>query len=297
MNYIIVPVLILLNFISCNIAAQHKALYSQYMFNEIVLNPAYTGNKQVLHAALHYRNQWTNFVGTPTTQTLSIDSPLRNNKSNLGIILCHDRFGLSKETDISGNFAYRIQTSKKSKLALGILAGVVFQNYNWNGLILDDLNDNVFTTGIKNYTIPKLGVGLLYQSERFFTGISIPQIKFYNSSYSEKLIYITSGYIYELSPSMRLKPSFLLKYIASSPLQIDLNALIVYKDIFSFGTSYRSNDSFVFLTEFKKDQISLGYAYDYLNNNLKNYSKGSHEIMLRYQFLYHVKVMDPRNNR
>ena len=38
--------------------AQQDAQYSQYMFNSLVINPAYAGSKEVTNANVLYRTQW-----------------------------------------------------------------------------------------------------------------------------------------------------------------------------------------------------------------------------------------------
>src|SRR4051812_5799645 len=107
----------LLIILSLKSVAQHRPLYSQYMFNPIVLNPGYTGSNDALTAVVHARKQMAKFPGTPFTQTATIHSPVGNKKANLGLMLSHDQFGLTNQTEILTNFAYRIKITEKGRLA------------------------------------------------------------------------------------------------------------------------------------------------------------------------------------
>ena len=56
--------------------AQQDALFSQYMFNKLAVNPGYAGSREILSTDLLYRYQWVNIEGAPKTISASIHSPL-----------------------------------------------------------------------------------------------------------------------------------------------------------------------------------------------------------------------------
>lgn len=287
-------------FLFIDTEAQQSPLYSLYMFNGLVLNPAYAGSNKVLTSMLHYRKQWTGIAGAPTTYTLSMDTPLRNEKFNLGGVFSYDSYGIINRSDYMQSFAYRLPVTAKGKLAFGFQAGFAYQHANWGSLNVPD--DDAFSQLPANIFIPKIGIGVYYAAPRFYLGASIPQIAFYSnnqainksSSYITRLYCITSGYTFSLSPSIDLLPSILLKYFNSSS-QLDMNGIISYKKCLSAGISYRSGNAALLLAEVKVNQFRFGYAYDYYLNGLKNNNSGSHELLIKYEFRYIVRVMDPRN--
>ena len=113
--------------------------------------------------------------------------------------------------------------------------------------------------------------------------------------YKTPVYYFTSGYNYSLNNNFNVKPSFLIKYLQFSNMQVDINTMVNYKNIISVGASYRTGNAIMLLTEIKYHHLKFGYAYDYYLNSLKKVSNGSHELMFKYEFHYLVKVIDPRN--
>src|SRR5436190_22214619 len=107
----------------CLLFAQQDALVSQYMFNGLVLNPAYAGTHKYANATSQYRKQWVNFNGAPTTQIISADGPTKSKKVGLGLLLANDKIGVSKQTEIYGNYSYHLDLSSKTRLSMGLRAG------------------------------------------------------------------------------------------------------------------------------------------------------------------------------
>ena len=106
-----------------SVDAQHSPITSQYMFNGLLINPAYAGSRDALAANITYRRQWVGFEGAPTTNLFSVHSPIRGSRIGLGLQVYTDRIGVSRETGVMTNYAYRIPF-KKGKLQFGIGAGV-----------------------------------------------------------------------------------------------------------------------------------------------------------------------------
>src|ERR1700748_1446919 len=87
------------------VKAQQDNLYSQYMFNGLLINPAYAGSNEVLSATALNRNQWVGFDGAPRTNTFSLHTPLKNKKINLGITFINDRYGITTQNKINAVYA------------------------------------------------------------------------------------------------------------------------------------------------------------------------------------------------
>lgn len=283
--------------------SQHQAMYSQYMFNSLVINPAYAGSRDVLSLTALHRNQWTGFEGAPQTSTFAAHTPLHNPKHNIGIVALHDRLGVSSNTSFSGIYAYRIDW-EKARLSFGLQGGVSMLQDRWSEIVTTDANDPSFTANSPTFWVPRVGFGAYFDTRTFYAGFSAPHlIDYQNPAYSQYVtnsvnyrpLLFTTGVIYSVNPYIQLKPSILVKYIQSSPVQFDLNFAAFWKERLWTGVSYRTRDAVVAILEWQiNDQLRIGYSYDYSLSNLRRYNHGSHEIMLRYEFGYKLKAMSPR---
>jgi len=278
--------------------AQQDAMYTQYMFNTLAINPAYAGSRNVLSATALYRSQWVGVEGAPETQTLSFDSPMKNEKVGLGIQVFSDRIGITKTTGAFLSYSYKI-IMEKSTLSFGLQGGMSQYRADFTSVPLRSDGSNIdyaFAQNV-NKLIPNFGAGVFYNTDKFYIGASVPHLlnnKLINDSVSvsNELIskqylhaFVLSGYVFELDPMLKLRPSFLLKAVGGAPLQADINANLWFKDTFSIGMSYRTKADISFLFEVQAtDQIRVGYTYDRSLTKLVQFNSGSHEIMLRYEF-------------
>ncbi len=288
---------------SINFYAQQDPQYTQYMYNMNVLNPAYAGSRGTLSIGVLGRTQWVGIDGAPKTFTFSAHAPF-SKKVGLGLSAIVDKIGPVKEQNVFADFSYTINTSVEGKLAFGLKAGFTFHNLNEASLIAIDPNDpNVLD--FENRTFPNFGAGAFYYTDKFYIGLSMPNVletKHFSRSNgitkaSEKTHYfLTSGYIFNLSQHTKFKPSIMAKAVNGAPLSLDLSANFLFNERFEIGASYRLDDSISGLVGFllTKD-LRLGYAYDYTTTNLGNFNSGSHEVFLQWDIdLSRDKVVSPR---
>lgn len=284
-------VLILLFFLGGHeVWAQHQPFYSQYIYSGLLINPAYAGSQDALNITAAYRNQWTGFTGAPKNFSLAAHSPLRNKKVNLGLVISNEKYGISALTDLNIAYAYRMKL-KQGSLSLGVQAGVDLLKNDWSQVKTTDQNDPNFVPRVENKTTPKFGGGLYYSNRKLYAGLSLPTLYKVDSkgSFSSIALNFYAGLLLPLKNDVVIKPSFLIKYLPNSPLQYDITSTFYLNKIIGVGFGYRSNDAvYAFLDIKITDQFNLGYSYDFTTSQLKNYSSGSHEIMLRYLFKYSV---------
>lgn len=158
--------------------AQQDAMFTQYMFNGLVLNPAYAGSREVLSATALYRNQWVGIDGAPKTVTFSMHAPVRNEKIGLGIIFCNDRLGITNTNNIGLNYAYRITFKNKARLSLGLQASVLQYRADFAS-IAHSFSPSVFDPAFSqviNRWLPNFGTGIYYYTNKFYVGASVPNI-------------------------------------------------------------------------------------------------------------------------
>ena len=299
------------------VTAQQAPQYTQYIFNELVINPAYAGSKGILNINATYRSQWTGLEGAPTTQTLSVDGPTK--KSNIGWAgyLVNDRLGAQSKIGAYGNMSVRINLDRYTKLAFGASVGVA--QYTLDGTMLNSGSqtpDVAIPEGRESKVLPDAKVGIFFNTERFFAGLTAANLVPYNS---EKLIvtnprrhyFLSTGYMFDLGNDMRLKPSILLKEDFHSPTNVDLNTFLLLSDRFWVGGSYRTslpmftnlemkqlskrNAAAALLQVYVTPRMRVGYSYDMSLNEMNNYS--SHEVSLGYSFfkMHGGRILTPRN--
>ncbi len=287
--------------------AQQDPMLSQYMFNGLFLNPAYAGSHKYWTSTMTYRKQWVAMSGSPETAILAVDGPIAAKNMGLGVTFMYDRIGVSTHNKISANYAYQIRTSAKSKLAMGISASLSQFNGRLEDLVIWDQNDQVFSQNVNGKYVPSFGTGVYHFGERHYVGVSIPTLFAYQNDYNfnfdlskasflRRHYLFTGGYVFTASPDVKIKPSLLLKYVNSAPLEGDINLMVYYKNMIALGASYRSNDAMVFLVEYQANNyFRIGYAYDITTTAIRNYSSGSHEIMIGIDFGKDlIKVKTPR---
>lgn len=284
--------------------AQHPPLFSQYMFNTLPINPAYTGSRDALSISALARLQWVGFTGAPSTQTLNFHTPLKDRKNNIGLIVFNDKLGVTYNTGIFGTYAFRFEVSQKARLAFGLQGGISMYQDRWSQLSLTDVNDPNFAADSPVFLIPRAGFGIYLDHPRYYIGFSTPQLFRYEnpalSMYNtNSLLYdhyfLSGGYLFKFNPDIKFRPTALVRYIKNSPVQYDINATMIFRDKVWVGASYRSEAAIVGMVELQLNkQFRIGYSFDHAITSLSKYNSGSHELFIRYEFGYGVRAMSPR---
>jgi type IX secretion system PorP/SprF family membrane protein len=283
--------------------AQQDAQYTQYMYNTIAVNPAYAGSRETVNIFGLYRTQWVGLEGAPQTLNFSVNAPIGKNLG-LGVSVVSDKIGPQSKNDFAIDFSYSIPVSETYKLSFGIKASGSLLNVDYTKLSYDNASDAMFQNNIDNKFLPNIGAGIYLHSDKGYVGFSAPYIienKYYDKSTTfiaaEKIhFYGIAGYVFDLSPSLKFKPSVLTKVVEGSPLQVDLSGNFLILDKFTAGIAYRWDSAFSGLLGFQAtDSWFIGYAYDRETTKLANYNSGSHEIFLRYElFTRPNRVISPR---
>lgn len=287
--------------------AQQDPQYTQYMYNMNVVNPAYAGSRGTLSLGLLGRSQWNSVDGAPKSLTFSTHAPL-GKKVGVGISVIADEIGPAKEQNIYGDFSYTLETSAEGRLAFGLKAGVTLLSVNLLDVVLPDTGnagDPIFDENI-NKTMPNFGAGVYYYTNKWYVGFSAPNIlktehldkDVANSKASEEVHYfLTGGYVFDLSSTLKFKPSLMFKGVKGAPISFDVNANFLLYDRFELGASYRYEDSVSALFNFGvTPDFRIGYAYDYTISEFSNaHTGGSHEIILLYDIDFSKKnLKSPR---
>lgn len=278
--------------------AQQDPQYSQYMYNMIVVNPAYAGLKDGLAINLLYRNQWSSLDGAPETFTAAVHAPV-GEKVGLGASIIRDELGPVKETNAYADFSYTLDLSGSLRLALGVKAGATFHEVGLTSLELQDPSDPFFSQNI-NRTYPNVGTGAFLYNDNFYIGLSVPNLL--NSVHLDENglrygsetnhYFATAGYVFEPTENLKLKPNLMVKSAFNAPTSFDLNLNALFAEKFELGVSYRLDDSFSGIVGFQATpEFRIGYAYDAVVSEINAVAPSSHEIILTYNILRNKKAL------
>ena len=280
---------------SCNLYSQQDSQYTQYMYNTIIVNPAYAGSIDRTSINAVHRTQWSGLESAPTTQTFSISTPF-GDKIGFGISGTNDVIGPSRQSTFLVDFAYKLTLNDSGLLlSLGTKIGVGIIDVDYGDLDIYDPSDVTLLTDVKK-TSPKAGVGAYLYSKKWYLGLSTPNLLKSNSYSSENSsvettkthLYFIGGYVFDINENFKFKPAALMKYVKGAPVSVDLSANTMIFDNYIAGISYRLGDSVSFLMSVLiAGNLTLGYAYDINGTSLQG--SGSHEAFIRYDITNRVK--------
>jgi type IX secretion system PorP/SprF family membrane protein len=277
-----------------NTYGQQRPIISQYMFNGLLINPAFAGSHHQISATSLYRNQWVNLDGAPKLTTFSVHSALDDRRVGVGFISYLDQIGVHDDLGIYAMYSYRIKLPNSATLSMGLQGGFNQRWSNWEKLQLRDRSDRLLSGSSSSFN-PNFGTGLYYYTNTLYLGVSVPYIL--NNRYiseegnvfpqgkEKRYYFLNGGTIFDLSDGIKFKPSTLLRIQEGAPISFDINGSFIFQDVVSLGTSFRSGDALILLFEMKiNNHLRFGYAYDMIISALRHHSGGTHEFMLNYRF-------------
>jgi len=264
--------------------AQQDPLFSQYAFNTLSINPAYSGTKQGISAAAISRFQWVGFDGgAPITHSVVLHSPVAQ-QVGLGASITYDIQGPTTQLYVNADAAYHLPIDRRSNLSFGLKLGFAQFRTDFNELIIRDESDQILT-GVVSEIKPNIGAGAYYYSDKMYVGFSIPRML--KSEFTENIqelqvyYYVIAGYVARVSQSIQLRPTVLLRASEGVPYHMDISPAAIFHDRFLVGLTYRFTPEIGAVFQYWLDNgVKIGYAYDYPLNVLNTQTMGSHEIML-----------------
>lgn len=288
-------------------SAQQDAQFSQYLFNGLYINPAYSGYKGDLYLNCVYRAQWAGMTGAPQTFAVSADGAVHDNKVGLGVLMSKDKIGAEIFNTVYANYSYRLQMGRDehSRLAFGVGAGVLQQEIDGSALNALDAGDRYIPEGVRSTAIPEVRAGILFSNDYLFAGFSADHLlsnmisKPLNDDYLLRPVphfYFTTGALAALNSDIKMRPSVMLKDDGNGPTCLDINTFFLLNERFWFGGSYRTavplynkphlqkdlqySDGIAAIIEFVSDKFRIGYSFDYSLARFSDFSYGTHEISL-----------------
>ena len=285
--------------------AQQDQQYTQFMYNKLAYNPAFAGSTGVISATGIVRSQWLGLEGAPSTQVLSFDASLYERRIGLGLNLVRNNIGISDRYDLDVAYAYQLPIGE-GFLGFGIqgTARYLQANFADNRLIAtQDIGiDSSIPTGMETKLLPNFGVGLYYNDDRLYVGVSAPRLIENNIDFSQESaiisrevrhFYLMGGYRIKIRESLELNPQVLVKYAQNVPLDVDVNLSAIFSDRYVLGGTFRIGGSTgsgpvesvdILFSAQIMEHLIFGISYDITVSELKSYNSGSIEGVVRYTF-------------
>ncbi|MDD2637167.1 MAG: type IX secretion system membrane protein PorP/SprF [Bacteroidales bacterium] len=271
--------------------AQQIPMYSQYMFNKMLLNPAVAGSEKDIPVQLAVRQQWLGIENGPSTQLLSAHHYFDRYDMGLGAVLFLDRFGHERKLGVIVNYAYIMNVSKETKLAFGLSLQAFQYQLDYTELIaFDELDPNLYSTHQSKF-IPESDFGVYMYHDNYFVGISANQMLGLPIKIGGEEIQMTKlvrhfnligGYKFQLNTEFELEPSILAKSSFKAPSQLDVNLKGIYQKNYWIGASYRTAGDVVAMLGMRFNEFDFGIATDFATSDIAAYQTGSFEIMMAY---------------
>jgi type IX secretion system PorP/SprF family membrane protein len=275
--------------------SQQLPLYSQYMLNDYAYNPAIAGTKDYYLVKSNNRYQWVGITDAPRTYILSVYGPHKTKDMGFGGFVFNDVTGPTARTGMYASYAYNVKINDEIRFSSGLSLGVLQYKIDGSKIILHDAGDQTLSDGMYVDYMPDANLGINIYSKKFSFGIAANQLMSNNIKFKEveqlginkikRHLMINGSYLFEISNDFEVEPSLMFKYITPAPMQFDINARVIYRKMAWLGFSLRTKDALSVMVGYTfKDQLMFGYSYDISTTNIKNYSSGTHELMLGVKF-------------
>ncbi len=272
-------------FLSIPILAQQDPLYSQYIINPLLINPAYSGVTTDLNASVMFRKQWAGFEGSPVTMNANVHMALSNNHMGTGLIILQDQIGVDKTTEVTATYGYHLPLNEDITLSFGLQGGAI--NY------YSDYSDVKFNPADTKFTNqsewrPNLGTGVIVRSEKFMVSLSVPKLlkansivdEFSTSLYNQHA-YALAAYVFQLSYRIKVKPWILTRMVKGAPTSFDYGATLKVDDSYSLGLFTRNFKTYGALAQINLgDHLRFAYVFELPTQKSVGAQFTTHELTL-----------------
>ena len=289
--------------LSCvlKVSSSIDPLYTQFMTNPFLINPALAGTYPYYQIMTNSRLQWAGFTDAPITNVISMFGPTVNQPMGLGGYIMHDATGPTSKTSINFSYAYNYAIAEDLKISMGLAVGM-FQ-YKIDGSVkIENTDDQIYTGETFTQFGPDATIGLYLFSSTYHFGVSLTNLlgnklkigedtAITDLSRLSRHFYIHGGYKYMINRELSLEPTIIFRKTEALPLQMDFNVRIWYgkrqweRSKVWAGVSFRSRDAVTVMVGYLyQRKIEIGYSYDIGINGIRSYHGGTHELMLGFKF-------------
>jgi len=293
--------------------SQQAPVYSQYMLNGFLMNPAMAGSEGYSAVNLTVREQWIGFQDAPSTYALSFQtrimreshisratSPRRRNRLayrggrvGLGGYVFNHRNGAVDRTGVRLTYAYHIEMDE-SQLSFGLsMVGYQYRVDKDRVTLESPDTDALWLNLQQSVFIPDADAGIYYTSKIIWAGFSVDQLfesalKFGDKGYDELTMernyHLMGGYDFIIDKDWTVSPSTHIKIAENGKVQADISGKVYYKQDYWAGLSYRTGHSLIIGGGVSVDRLVFGYSFDIGLNSIMKHSYGTHEFIVITKF-------------
>ena len=270
---------------------QQDPQITQNMFDKFLYNPGVVGSQPSVNVGLLHRSQWVGVPGAPTTQNLTVESRIEALNGGIGLNVVNDALGPLSTKTATLSYAYQLRLNENNQLGFGFSFGMMQIGFEEEWITPDGQIDSSLPPTGTSATVPDIGLGLYFTSENYYLGLSITHLVPFEANFDgisnfnpARHYYISAGYDYDIDEQFSVRPSYYMK-TDGVIFQMDFNVNAFYQQKHWVGFSYRIEDAIAFLVGAElTNNLTLGYAYDFVTSKLASETTGGHEVMLRYSF-------------
>ena len=270
---------------------QQDPQITQNMFDKFLYNPGVVGSQPSVNVGLLHRSQWVGVPGAPTTQNLTVESRIEALNGGIGLNVVNDALGPLSTKTATFSYAYQLRLNENNQLGFGFSFGMMQIGFDEEWITPDGQIDSSLPPTGSSATVPDIGLGLYFTSENYYLGLSITHLVPFEANFDgvatfnpARHYYIAAGYDYDIDEQFSVRPSYYMK-TDGVIFQMDFNVNAFYQQKHWVGFSYRIEDAIAFLVGAElTNNLTLGYAYDFVTSKLASETTGGHEVMLRYSF-------------
>lgn len=283
--------------------AQQEAQYTQFMYNQAYYNPAFSGARGIPSVQTIFRRQWISYEGAPTSAIVSFNAPLLNNKIGVGLNLSTLSLGIQRYWQASMAYSYNINLDDDFDIRVGLNGTMknLSMNFQDESLFLLEQNDpSLIENTVTNTFTGNFGLGIYGMADDVFFGISVPNLLKNEISFNDENLvilaeeaqhfYFLLGGIFPINDDLKIKPSFLGKFVKNAPFDVDLNASLIFENRIIAGLSYRAGgtgagESLDLTLLYQMKEMAIGIAYDISLSEISRHTAGTFEFLFRYDFI------------
>jgi type IX secretion system PorP/SprF family membrane protein len=279
---------------SSGVQAQQMPQYTQYMFNDFVINPAIAGVYNYYQIRTNHRFQWVGLMDPPMTNSIGFYGPHAKLDMGYGGYIYNDVTGPTSRAGITGSYAYNIAITGDIRLSMGLSASMMQFRIDGTQLNPADVSDPTLLNTVSTSYLPDAGLGLYLYAEEFYVGLSVAQLLnnsikiFDNKDGVNRLkthFNLIGAYRFWINEDWLIEPSLMVKGTAPKELSFDLTARVEWQKMLWSAVSYRYRDAIGIMLGYSFDEtLFFGYSYDISISAIRTYQTGSHEIMIGYRF-------------
>jgi type IX secretion system PorP/SprF family membrane protein len=309
--------LAIISFLILNTVAafsQQLPLYSQYLYNKFLINPAVAGSDGYTSVSLTAREQWVGYSGAPRTFSFSwqtrvlkksfilkqtrvkrqVFRPKSDGKVGVGGYVFSDRNGLVQRTGFQIAYSYHMWLQKSTQLSLGLAFTGYYYKIDETQINFEDPNEPWLNNNLRRgIFVPDMTFGAYLLNARYSIGFSADQLSeasakiggaAYKNYTMSRQYYLFASYDFSQGSSTIIQPSFLLKMSEQFKPQADIGATYIFNQGFWAGLAYRTSGAIIANIGVKYQNIFFGYAYDYTLQEIQSITYGTHEITIALKF-------------